>query len=399
MAITPLQGGPGIEDGPLKSVVCHPARQGDVGLRIQCEMTGCGAAVVDAAVAHIHEKTRGIKLRLRKPFVRQPVQITRPAGQAARQIAGHDLILPLVAFLGHGIRMDRNHVRLRRNHVQLLRRKGDREVAKTQGQRRLDHRCEPQLFDELQRRNISNGVVHQLNGEGARAAGGPAGQGLRDGGACTGMNLVVTRILAGPLHEGIRRRPDLQLSQRSRIAIDQIRVLRQVVDDLHARQRQSLEPLRFDRTDELDQVQPPAGEGRRSFHQGRPGNGIPRVHRLGVQLDGVQAIQHLHLVGGKNFCRRKLRHFDQLKALVIGQHTTALRNQRLRQRPVRHAQLVRPAQRRRRQEQRQQQTQSHKNKFHHDPVAKRSPLHSAGPCGWSYLAQPTFNSNAAAVGN
>ena len=69
-------------------------------------MTDVRRAVINAAVAHVHNKTRGVELRLREPFAGEPREIARTAREIAGQVAGHDLAPAFVAALVPEGRMD-----------------------------------------------------------------------------------------------------------------------------------------------------------------------------------------------------------------------------------------------------------------------------------------------------
>ena len=95
---------------------------------IQAKVVGRCRPVVNPAVRQVHGEARSLELRLREALALQPRQITRPARPVSRQIPGHNLVLPLIQFLGRKVGHNGNNVRLRGDARQIRRRKPARHI-------------------------------------------------------------------------------------------------------------------------------------------------------------------------------------------------------------------------------------------------------------------------------
>ena len=85
-------------------------------------------AVINSAVAHIHDETGIVELRLCETFCRQPGEIARTRRRIAAQIARHNLRLPLAKFSRHEIGLNRDHVRTSRQLRKIRRRDWSNDV-------------------------------------------------------------------------------------------------------------------------------------------------------------------------------------------------------------------------------------------------------------------------------
>jgi hypothetical protein len=131
----------------------------------------------------------------------------------------------------------------------------------------------------------------------------------------------------------------LHAGQRRSIAVDQIRVLGNVIDDAQTLFRKRLEPFGFDRTGELNQAQTFALEVPRSSLE-LPHFRRPRVKPARVEFDDVEFISGsgAGVSSGNGWF---LVRFDELKALIIRNQPAAPRNQRVRLARIAHTHFVR----------------------------------------------------------
>ena len=148
MAIAALQRAADI-GRPFQAVVSDSAGIVGRSLLIEPGVIRGSRAVVDAAIANVHQKRVGVELCLREASAAQPGEITRTTWHIADQVPRANLVLTLAQQLGFKIRVDRNHIRLRRHGCHARGGELDDKVEEAQSQRSCPDGLHLKLVNQL----------------------------------------------------------------------------------------------------------------------------------------------------------------------------------------------------------------------------------------------------------
>ena len=231
---------------PFQPVVDHPARAGDVPGDVEAEVIGELRAVVDAAVGDVHSESGRRELLLGEALGRQPGEVAGTARNRSRQVARDDHVLAFVPFLRLEPGLDGDDVRAGREREDGRRPGVDAQVDVAE---EFVLEARPVLERRGQRESgrVLLLVLDELDGVGAGVRlRGRVDPVLRSEGA---FPMDVTELLD-------RR----ELGAGSP---DEVGVLGNVGDDLHARRREARVPVGLDRPGVLDESQGFSHRGKR----------------------------------------------------------------------------------------------------------------------------------------
>ena len=254
-------------------------------------MAGRCGAIIDPAVAHIDDKSGFIKLGLCKSDTGQPRQVTGPRRDIASEVAGNNLVLPLIQLPWFPVRLNRNHVRLSGEGWQILGTKADEQIHIMQPVILAADRFQFESIDQGQCGGVGIGVFYKLDREHIRGDLSGIALGIDKPGRR--VDFVVVEIVAVPLDGSRRTGQALQFGQRLRVPVDEIGVLGDVSDDLGPGLFQRVAPLGFDRANELDEMHPLAAKRRN--HRARCLNSRRRcIDARGIEANQIAVIPNLH---------------------------------------------------------------------------------------------------------
>ena len=186
------------------------------------------------------------------------------------------------------------------------------------------------LVEQLQRIRVGIGVGHQLHHEFIGADVARVAVGV--GGAGFWIDFIFIPISAFPLD--MRRTSGQRLEPRNarRITINEIGILRNVIDDLHTGGDQVIVPRGLYRSGEMNEVQPLPGKFSHRLRQRLD------FRQAGIQQGGIEVNQMIIVPQFNARIRNQrdieLRHRKQLVTAVISNHRLAPGGEFARQRRV-----------------------------------------------------------------